>query len=394
MLLAYLSSIPCDTGGGGGLQIHRHFAERRDFAFEDCTVRRRPWIWDRWLGVHFARSAVFKRIRSSRLFPGFLLVECIGGIRREATEIERVISSRRPTAILTVGYGRECFVAEEVSRMTGIPLITIFHDWWPDLVEGATPFVRTILDRRFRRLAKHSVLILPVSDELRLELGDHPNALILPPIPTAVFPQNDFATQAPPFRPSRTTLVYAGTLAGSYGAMILKLAKHLLLTGGNGGWTLKAYGPIDLHLEQEWQKLAEAGIYGGILAQGKTLDCALQQADVLLVVMDFEPKNRRRVRTSFPCKILDYAAFAKPIVVWGPAESFAARFADRHGLGWVITEEDTASVDALFSSRWSAKAAEIYGQSMAHLYRGDFSPNHIHQMLISAIDSTIALRRA
>jgi hypothetical protein len=48
------------------------------------------------------------------------------------------------------------------------------------------------------------------------------------------------------------------------------------------------------------------------------LDTWLQSADAFLVPMVFEEKYRRRMETSFPSKLIEFAQFGKPLIIWGP----------------------------------------------------------------------------
>lgn len=51
----------------------------------------------------------------------------------------------------------------------------------------------------------------------------------------------------------------------------------------------------------------------------------LASADVFLVVMSFDPALMRRMETSFPSKLPEYAQFGKPLVIWGPELSGAEK---------------------------------------------------------------------
>ena len=44
----------------------------------------------------------------------------------------------------------------------------------------------------------------------------------------------------------------------------------------------------------------------------------LASADALLSVMSFEKEHELFMRTSFTTKFLDYVAFGKPVILWGP----------------------------------------------------------------------------
>ena len=68
------------------------------------------------------------------------------------------------------------------------------------------------------------------------------------------------------------------------------------------------------------------GIYLGFRPPHEAAS-VLAGADALLVVMSFEPEHRRFMQTSFTTKFLDYTAFCKPIVVWGPEYCTPVRIA-------------------------------------------------------------------
>jgi glycosyltransferase involved in cell wall biosynthesis len=378
--LAYVSSIPCSPTFGGPLQIYRHFAERNDFEFFDFTDETAT-VWEQWVGTRWANKAGFQRLKNTRLHPYLLAAASATRLEHSAKELMPKVGLTCPDAIVTVAYGRKAFVAQRIARKLELPLITFFHDWWPDLLHGLTPATRGWLDKKMRLLARSSALVLSVSQELLAELEPHPKAAVLLPIP------------APPAFPLKTgegwmardvqlpLLVYAGTLCGDYGAMILDLANELIATSCPQ-WRLKAYGNADDWSATSRKRLTEAGIYGGFLKQGAQLDSALAQANALLVTMDFRPENRRRVRTSFPSKLLDYSAHAKPLVIWGPEECSASGFVRARNAGYVVNNRNPRdvriAVEALFSD---TEQCVRFGQAARQLSRTLFNPDVIHQDL-------------
>ena len=72
----------------------------------------------------------------------------------------------------------------------------------------------------------------------------------------------------------------------------------------------------------------------------------LAGADALLVVMSFEPEHRLFMETSFTTKFLDYTAFGKPIILWGPEYCTPVRVARRDGGALVVNTPEAAEVVA------------------------------------------------
>jgi hypothetical protein len=107
--------------------------------------------------------------------------------------------------------------------------------------------------------------------------------------------------------------------------------------------------------------------------------------------MSFEASERPFVETSFTTKWLDYASFAKPVVVWAPDYSSAHRFATRHGCGTVVATPDPTEVEVALRgllSRpgdWARAAA-----AMAKVRDGVLNPDRIHETLVGALRRVMA----
>lgn len=387
MRLLYISSVPCAATAGGPLQIYRHFRERSDFEFVDLNISSQT-IWEQWIGTTLAEGRAFKRLRNTRLFPYLLWAAYSTGHERSARALRSRAAAARADAIVTVGYGRMAFVAQHVSRLLQLPLITFFHDWWPDLVVGLTPRLRSLLDARFRRLALQSDLIFPVTRALSDELGGHPNSVILAPIPASVTNSVDSGSSLSASKRNNQLLVYAGVLSGTYGKLLRGLAHDLLAQEGSD-WSLRLYGPTDDWPEAERALLEKSGIYRGNLQQGQELDLALSSADALLVVMDFEPQNYRRVRTSFPSKLLDYARFRKPLVTWGPEHSFAVCFSREKQLGLVVTDKSPSQLWKNLKTAASRSVIRAPAIRVLNVSRAEYSANVIHARLKSSIQALL-----
>jgi hypothetical protein len=103
--------------------------------------------------------------------------------------------------------------------------------------------------------------------------------------------------------------------------------------------------------------------------------------------MDFEPATRRRVRTSFPSKLLDYCAFGKPIVVWAPEHSSIAPFTRRAQLGLVHTDPSAIKlidkINQLVQNPFQMKSCS---EISIKLSKTIFCPDLIHSNLVAAVN--------
>jgi hypothetical protein len=78
--------------------------------------------------------------------------------------------------------------------------------------------------------------------------------------------------------------------------------------------------------EEAKKEMRDAGLWLEF-APRTELDTWLQSADAFLIPMVFDEKYRRRMETSFPSKLIEFAQFGKPLIVWGPKYCSAAKWA-------------------------------------------------------------------
>jgi glycosyltransferase involved in cell wall biosynthesis len=107
------------------------------------------------------------------------------------------------------------------------------------------------------------------------------------------------------------------------------------------------YGPITQ------QQALESGLalpnvtIAGLLAP-EELQVRLQQdADVLFVPMSFHAADRPNMRMGFPSKLTDYTAVGLPLLIYGPDDCSAVRWArDNHGVAELVTTDDDQAIGA------------------------------------------------
>lgn len=316
-----ISSVPPRPTRAGEILLHRHLADRNQLASR--VVPRPSWYKVpgllRRLGWQEAPDRLDYLLRG-RFWDG---------------AVDRAIRVRRPDVLLTVAHGDACLAALRTARRLRLPLVTVFHDWWPDLVCLPSGLVRTV-EAQFRDLHRASAVSLCVGEGMKEALGAHPEAEVLYPIPERVEtgPRSDPSTMGGRFR-----TIYLGNLR-DYGAM---LAEALEASQG-GSYQLQVRGSQPPWPESFTRRMRAAGCYLDF-APRHELDAWLATASAFLIVMEFDPVVRRRMETSFPSKIPECAQFGRPLVIWGPEWCSAVRWG-REGRALCVTDRHPAALAA------------------------------------------------
>ena len=134
-----------------------------------------------------------------------------------------------------------------------------------------------------------------------------------------------------------------------------------------------------------WHKVPEKTFP---LATGKfRIVYVLAGADALLVVMSFEREHELFMRTSFTTKFLDYSAFAKPVILWGPDYCTPSRLAKREDAALVVETESPAGVIAA-TKKLMDEPSEIERLSAASLRLNQtvFSPDRLQGIFVREIE--------
>ena len=141
-------------------------------------------------------------------------------------------------------------------------------------------------------------------------LGPHPNSHVIYPMPGRHrLPEKSWLPPTGKFR-----LVYVGSVENFYGRMLCSLIEKIEITsdleiivvGPNADWPPQFFNA---------RKRTESILDSNRLKKQRRCWPA---ADALLAVMSFEKEYELFMRTSFTTKFLDYVAFGKPVILWGP----------------------------------------------------------------------------
>ncbi len=286
--------------------------------------------------------------------------------------------------IFTVAHETAWLTARRVARTTGLPLVTVFHDWSPDVPE-MPPALRTVWDRAFRGLARDSAAALCVSEGMRRELGPCPNALILPPIP-ADPPPKRLARDRAPGEPIR--LFYAGLCGGYYAEQLAALVRAV---AADGRFALDVCG-----VGTDALPTPPAG-EGGVTIHGDVPPARRQaiaaEADVALVVLPFDPARTRHLRTHFPSKLIEYCGLGRALAVWGPPGASSIEWSAETGAAVPVTDPNPAALLATLAGAAESGAAASSAAAAATLSRTQFRPDAIHDRLLDALHTAAGVPR-
>jgi glycosyltransferase involved in cell wall biosynthesis len=381
-----VSIVPPRNDCGVRVLMHRHLVERKPFELHVATSA------DFSTGVPghspinlpYLTSRLRKTRFGPRLTPWFADYENLVWALKVPSALDKAIMDFRPDVILTLAETNLCHMAAKAAKKHRLPLVGWFQDWFP-IMKGhfGHAWTQGLLSRRYQALYRECDLALCISDGMKDVLGAHPNSHVIYPIagqhkmPETVFPPKN----------GKFRLVYVGAAENFYGRMLCSLIAELeplqnieiVVVGPNADW------PKDI------LKRAKAkGICLGFKPPEEAA-AVLAGADALLVVMSFETEYRRFMETSFTTKFVDYTAFGKPIILWGPEYCAPARLVRRNGGAWVVDKPEPGEVvNACFKIATDPKTREGLVDEAKKLHGGLFSQERLQKIFVSEIKNLVS----
>lgn len=348
------SILPDATKTGGEIVLHRHFVQRHDFDFEVVNIPRSvPALFTSLEGSRF-RTYI-------RAFTGSY----------ERFDLSAIKSLAKPDFVLTVAHGRECFAAAKAAAYWNVPLVTIFHDWFP-ASSGVHPAVQSFPDNEFRKLYRDSALALCVSKEMKEALGPHKNAVVFPPIPS------DPPIHVPArIANRRRTIVYSGFCGGAYYAML----NEAITTCNQLGIRITITG-------MESANLGSSGEFvdiRGFLSEAE-FSQIFENSDILLVLLNFEERNKKHFSTHFPSKLIEYCGKGKFIGILGPSYATSIRWARETNAAYFATANDVAGfVKGLIDVFQKQDLRNRYIENALEIYNQEYRPDLLQQKLVTMV---------
>jgi hypothetical protein len=288
--------------------------------------------------------------------------------------------------MLTLAESGLCHIARKTAQKHRLPLAGLFLDWFP-VMKGhyGHKFTQGILRRRYRELYAACDLAFCTSEGMQEVLGPHPNSHVIYPMPG----RHRVSQKCWPRSNGKFQLVYVGSVENFYGRMLCSLIEkieatsdlEIIVVGPNADW------PVEL-----LQRAKAKGIYRGFKPPEEAAK-VLASADALLSVMSFEKENELFMRTSFTTKFLDYVAFGKPVILWGPEYCAPVRVARKHGGAAVVSIEQAEAVVSLCRQLAGDTAlSEELSKQALQLHQTLFNPDRLQAIFVGEIEKLVAAR--
>jgi glycosyltransferase involved in cell wall biosynthesis len=383
-----VSIVPPRNDCGVRIVMHRMFVERSPFELH--VASNADFANDLLVHTPLRLPRPLHRLRKSRFGPRVAAwitdYENFVWPLTTNTALETAVETFKPDVILTLAECGLCHSARKTAQRHGLPLVGLFLDWFP-VMKGhlGHKFTQSALSRRYRELYAACDLALCTSDGMQEVLGPHPNSHVIYPIPG----RHRIPEKSGPRFAGKFRLVYVGSVQNFYGRMLCSLIEkieatkdlEIIVVGPNADWTVDVL------------KHAKAnGVYLGFKSPEEATG-VMASADALLVVMSFEKEHELFMRTSFTTKFLDYVAFGKPVILWGPDYCTPVRVAHEHGGAAVVNEDDPdAIISACRQIAGDAAWREQLSQQARQLHQTLFNPQRLQEIFVTEIEKLVRNR--
>ena len=381
-----VSIVPPKNDCGVRLVMHRQLVERNPFELHVASNA----DFDNGLLVHTTLRLPYLmyRLRKSRfgprLAPWITDYENLIWPLTANEALEEAVEKFQPEVILTLAECGLCHIARKTAQRHRIPLAGLFLDWFP-VMKGhyGHKSAQRLLSQRYRDLYATCDLAFCTSDGMQEMLGPHPNSHVIYPMPG----RHRVPEKTWPPRSGKFRVVYVGSVENFYGRMLCSLIEQIkrtsdleiIVVGPNADWP-----------KQLLERAQASGTYLGFKPPEEAAE-VLASANALLSVMSFEKQHELFMRTSFTTKFLDYVAFGKPVILWGPEYCTPVRVAREHGGAAVVTTDDSGAVVSL-CREIAADAAlnEKLSNEAVHLRQTLFNPDRLQAIFVGEIEKLVA----
>jgi glycosyltransferase involved in cell wall biosynthesis len=370
--LVLSSVVPNALGSGGELVLDRHLNWNPAIQSEVVCWHRFPF-----------RLKVIGKLRELGFGSVSRGWECLFPVLASDRMIHDKIHSFRPDILVTVAHGWWHIQARKFAREFKLPLVCFFQDWWPDFPEIPVAF-RARVEQEFRRTCAESDVAICVSDDMRRELGEPENAVVLhdaPSLPRWSRPMHGVAF---PLR-----VAYFGNLC-EYGSPVESALRAL---NGSDRVRLEVFGANPLWTSGAVDEFRSRGVYRGFIAPSQLAE-SLQDFQAALVVMSFAPSHRRRMTTSFPSKMIDATQLGLPVVIWGPEYCSAVKWARAGERALCVTDANPSAIRRAMEELAASPAGqERLAKSSREAAATDFNKERIQAQFIDAVTRAIQVNR-
>ncbi len=365
-----VSSVKLSDKSAAAITLARHLSDDGIYETQSLSAESYEILEPRWLKTILGR---LERTRFAVFVRDFrFLVAAYFPLHRLLPAPK---NNQGHPIVLTVACGNGWLTAAKYARRYGLPLAVRFDDWWPDTLELHAPLL-SLYSRKFRDLVQAADLCFCISEGMLEELGNPASSAVVLPIPEAGRVRRASQSPGHPFR-----VCYLGNMF-DYGPMLRELAEA---ASPNANIRIEFRGT-----EPNWPNaLKEQLKASGQLhrfSDGEEFQQWYESFDCYLVAMFFEEKQRRRVRTCFATKLLDYSAMGRPIVIWAPEESSVVVWARKTGMALCVTDPDAGAVGKALDELAAdpARCREL-GDRAREAYETDFDPERLKRIFDQAV---------
>lgn len=258
-------------------------------------------------------------------------------------KLAKLVKEYQPEAILTVAHGYTWITAAALAKRYQIPLHLIVHDDWPACHHLPKTF-QGLIDRKFGEIYRQAQTRFCISpymvEAYEKRYGVRGRVLY----PSRAADGIDFITPSPSSEARRTSPVfaYAGSInSGGYAQRLVSLARVIEPLNGR----LIIYSNLrDGIAGTLGLKKANIDIRPTI-PSNKLIPELRKSADVLFVPMDFD-EHSAAMEICFPSKLTDCTSAGLPLLICGPPNCAAVRWArENPGVAEVVedsTEKELA----------------------------------------------------
>ena len=381
-----VSIVPPRNDCGVRIVMHRHLVEGNPFKLHVASNA----DFEDGLLVHTPLRLPYPihRLRKSRFGPR--LAAWITDYENfiwplTANEaLEEAVQNFKPDVVLALAECGLSQIARKTAQRHGLPLAGLFLDWFP-VTKGhyGHKWTRGILSRRYRELYAACDLAFCTSDGMQEMLGPHPNSHVIYPMPGKYRAPGENAW---PRANEKFRLVYVGAVRDFYGRMLCSLIERIEATND---LEIIVIGPGADWPKQTLERARASGSYLDFRPPDEAAE-VLASADALLVVMSFERERELFMRTSFTTKFLDYVAFGKPVILWGPEYCTPVRVARKHGGAAVVSSSDTDAVVSLCRqiATDSALSKKLSNEAL-QLHQALFNPDRLQDIFVQKLTELV-----
>ncbi len=384
--LLYVGNVPVESSYHGSALIYRllqSYAPDRLMIIEDEANRSLPNR--RLLDVKYESiHAGFRRLLYSRFSLAYssLLMFLAAFWRRS---IIKKLGHFKPEAILTVAHGPLWITAHALSQQLGIPLHLICHDE----ITMTTPHIhwlRPHLENVFLKCynqAKNRYVVSPyMRDDYEQRFGC--GALVLYPSRASDAPKFYDPPERLGLPVNGLTVAFAGTINTGGHIELLKLQAEAL---ADQGGRLLLFGPLSIDDAVRVGLALKNVECRGLLSSAELIKSFRDEVDLLLVPMSFEDGASLAMQTNFPSKLTDYTIAGLPILIHGPDNCSAVRWAlDNPGVALIATEPSKGALIPLLSLMLHQSSARIrFGQRALDIGNEFFDSTKGQQMLLNGL---------